>query len=149
MIRTILLDTSPLGVLTNPRTTPKTTAARTWLQGLLTAGHRILIPAICDYELRREFLLRGSLASLLLLDDLIRTHAYLDITSVVIRRAAELWATARRSGTPTTPPAAIDADVILAAQALTLNDPAAVIATGNVAHLNRYVHAVDWTQFHP
>ena len=37
-------------------------------------------------------------------------------------KAAEFWAGARRSGSPTAPEAALDADVILAAQAAMLND---------------------------
>jgi len=58
-----------------------------------------------------------------------------------MRRAAELWAQARNRGTPTAPPEALDADVILAAQA---ERAGAIVATENVGHLARYVTARHW-----
>jgi len=58
--------------------------------------------------------------------------------------AAELWAAARNAGKPTASEKAIDGDVILAAQALTLGVPSFVVATSNVGHLSRYVPAQDW-----
>jgi hypothetical protein len=61
-----------------------------------------------------------------------------------MRRAADLWAAARRAGKPTASHKAIDGDVILAAQALALGASPIVVATGNVAHLARYVTAQDW-----
>ena len=42
---------------------------------------------------------------------------YDPITTPIMRRAAEYWAASRRAGRPTSDPAALDADVILAAQA--------------------------------
>jgi hypothetical protein len=46
------------------------------------------------------------------------------------------------------PSAAPDADVIVAAQALGLNT-AVVVATGNPAHLNRFVPAELWSNITP
>jgi hypothetical protein len=65
-----------------------------------------------------------------------------------MRKAAELWAQARRAGTPTAPDLALDGDVILAAQALLLATQEAeqvVIATTNPGHLNRYTDAQEWS----
>jgi hypothetical protein len=61
-------------------------------------------------------------------------------------QAAEFWAQARQQGQPTTVDAALDGDVILAAQAFLLSqqgDPI-VIATTNVGHLSRFVPAQRW-----
>ena len=65
--------------------------------------------------------------------------------------AASLWAKARQSGLPTADPKKLDVDVILAAQALTLNAPASsvVIATENVGHLSRFVAADLWSNIKP
>ena len=51
---------------------------------------------------------------------------------------------ARQTGIPTAGPAELDCDVILAAQALSLNEPSVVVATSNVGHLARFVTAQDW-----
>jgi hypothetical protein len=61
--------------------------------------------------------------------------------------AAELWAQARRQGQPTAPDLALDADVILAAQARLLaqqQPEPVVIATTNVGHLARFAPARLW-----
>ena len=62
-----------------------------------------------------------------------------------MRRAAEFWAEARRDGRPTAPDPALDGDVILAAQAATLDRDDVIIATTNPKHLSRYVPAALWT----
>lgn len=59
--------------------------------------------------------------------------------------AAELWADARRRGYATAGDQALDADVILAAQAITLGG-STIVATTNVGHLGRYTQALLWDQ---
>ena len=63
-----------------------------------------------------------------------------------MRKAAELWADARRRGRPTSGPRALDADSILAAQALLLAGPgdSVTIATENVGHLGQFADARPW-----
>jgi predicted nucleic acid-binding protein len=61
-----------------------------------------------------------------------------------MRRAAELWADARRAGRPTAPELALDADVILAAQAISLNISNLVVATTNCSHLGQFIRAELW-----
>jgi len=72
---------------------------------------------------------------------------YLPITTEVMRRSADLWAKARNKGVPTADAAALDADVIIAAQTLAFPFPLEeiVVATGNVKHLSRFVSAKLWT----
>jgi hypothetical protein len=54
MSRAIILDTGPLGLLTNPRKTSETRAITRWALDIMMAGHRLIVPAIADYEVRRE-----------------------------------------------------------------------------------------------
>ena len=74
---------------------------------------------------------------------------YLPLTTVATRKAAELWAQARQQGQQTAADAALDADVILAGQALTLAVPNFVVATTNVGHLSRFAPAEAWHNIVP
>jgi hypothetical protein len=85
------------------------------------------------------------------LDHLATVTAFLPITTEAMRLAADLWAQARNNGWATADPKALDGDVIVAAQALTLIPRPAnlLVATENVTHLSRYVPAQDWHQIAP
>ena len=148
MSATVVLDTGPVGFLTNPHPTPIPVAIRQWLSSLLAANRRVILPEISDYELRRELIRGARSRSLTLLDTLALQAEFLPITSAAMRLAAELWAQVRNAGLPTTSSAALDGDVILAAQALTLGTPV-VVATGNPTHLSRFIQAQDWQTIVP
>ncbi len=149
MSKLVLLDAEPLGLLANPVASKKVASCRTWADGLAAAGCTLLVPEITDYEVRRELIRLARLLSIRLLDSLAVRYTYLPVTTAAMRKAAELWAVARQQGWPTAPDPALDADVILAAQALTLGDPTAVIATGNPGHLRRYAPAEPWAAVAP
>jgi predicted nucleic acid-binding protein len=151
MTRLIVLDTGPLGIITNPRQTPEVHACTTWLRDILAAGSRVVLPEIADYELRRELLRAGKRNGLRRLDTAVRTLDYLPISTAAMRRAAELWAQLRRQGLPTADARALDADAILAAQALLTTVPGdtMVVATTNVGHLSRVVPAQRWQDITP
>jgi len=144
----VLLDASPLGRVTNPHAGPTNAQCQAWLAGLLADGAtRGWVPEIADYEVRREVLRGGSPAGLTRLDDAGARLGFIPITRPAMRRAAELWASARRQGQPTAGDAALDADVILAAQAVVLAAREAervVVATENARHLARCTEAADW-----
>ena len=106
-------------------------------------------PEIIDHELRRELLRLGKKASVRRLDALAQATEYLPITTAAMRRAAALWAQARQQGQPTAADNTIDADMILAAQALTLGEPDVVIATTNISHLALFVPAEHWQAISP
>jgi predicted nucleic acid-binding protein len=144
----IILDAGPLGLLTNPNPNPQPQACRTWLASLRAAGHRVIVPEIADYEVRRELLRIQSHSALTNLDAFGVLLEYIPLTTAAMRRAAELWALARATGKPTAPDLALDGDVILAAQALELGVPV-LIATGNPAHLTRFAPADLWSSIVP
>jgi len=144
VIQVVLLDAGPLGLVTNPQRSPQSAACATWLQSLVTAGVRVVIPEIADYEVRRELLRAKKTAGIERLDALADFLEYLPITTVAMRHAAGFWATARQQGQPTAGDKTIDGDMILAAQAVALGAADFVIATTNVDHLSRFVTAKLW-----
>src|SRR5687767_2951547 len=118
MADAIVLDATPLGILCHPRNPPLVMACRQWVDDALAGGRRVVVPEIADYEVRRELIRRQSQVALNHLDQLALRLEYCPLTTTAMRLAAELWARARSVGQPTAPDPAIDADVILAAQAL-------------------------------
>ena len=104
----------------------------------------VLIPEIADYEVRRELLRANKARGLARLDALAGLLEYLPLTTAAMRQAAVFWAQARQQGRPTADDKALDGDVILAAQAMTLGAADVVIATTNVGHLSRFAPAALW-----
>lgn len=142
--RVVLLDAGPLGLVTNPKRSPHSTACANWLQRLLAEGCRVIVPEIADYEVRRELLRAEKLLGLKRLDALVGSLEYLPLSTAAMRQAAVFWARTRRQGKPTADDKALDGDVILAAQAAVLTEDATVIATTNVGHLARFASAALW-----
>jgi predicted nucleic acid-binding protein len=147
--RVILLDTGPLGLVTNPKLSAQSIACAQWLQTHITSGNRAIIPEIADYEVRRELLRANKTKGIARLDDLAKILEYLPITTITMRQAAQLWAQARQQGQPTAGDNTIDGDMILTAQAMTLSASDIVIATTNVGHLSRFVAAELWQNITP
>lgn len=112
----------------------------------LTSGAQVLIPEIADYEVRRELLRANKTRSVARLNGLKSVLGYLPITTRVMLRAAELWAQARNMGKPTASDQALDADMILVAQAALLiaDGDSVIVATTNVSHLSLFVPAARW-----
>jgi predicted nucleic acid-binding protein len=145
----VLLDSGPLGWVTNPNLSPQSLACTRWLSELRIALVPVLVPEIADYEVRRELLRSNKHAGLLRLDALAATAGYLPISTAVMRRAAQLWADARGRGRPTADPHALDGDVILAAQAQLLAEEEGdevIVATTNPRHLDQFVPARRWQE---
>jgi predicted nucleic acid-binding protein len=147
--RIVLLDSGPLGLVTNPKRSPANLACAKWLQDLLTGETRVTIPEITDYEVRRELLRAKKSRGLAKLDGLAKVVEYLPLTTEAMRQAAEFWAQARQQGQPTADDRNIDADMILAAQAKALDENQVVIATTNVGHLGRFAPAELWQDINP
>ena len=149
MNEVVLLDTGPLGLVTNPNWSAQSLACAKWLQDLKSRGTRVLVPEIADYELRRELLRANKVKGLAKLDALENLLEYLPLNTIAMRQAARFWARARQQGQPTAGDNTIDADMILAAQATMLNLPNVVIATTNVGHLARFAPARLWQRIKP
>jgi predicted nucleic acid-binding protein len=147
-----VLDSGPLGLLSNPLANPDAMRCHAWLDRLTDNGHRVVMSEICDFEVRRE-LIRARLAqSIDRLDHLMMQFDALPINRRTMIRAAELWAEARRRGRPTADPAALDADVIIAAQAQLFAEATrepVVVVTMNARHLAQFVDARRWQEIEP
>ncbi len=150
---TIFLDAGPLGLVTNPKKTPDTIAAAQWVYDMEAAGHRFIVPAVADYEVRRELVRANKARGIARLDAFNAAEAgrFLSVTDAALLRGADLWAQARNAGNPTADPRELDADVLIAAQALDTGLPFSefVIATVNVGHLSLFAPADHWTNIRP
>ena len=152
----VVLDTTPLGLLSQKKGVSEADACRAWAADLDQFGCRFFVPEIADYELRRELIRQGSAAAVRRLDafDASVTGEYLTLNTRAIRLAADLWARVRNQGKTTAPPEALDADALIAAQANLLNPTAfglaaVVVATANVGHLSALTNAVLWSDIRP
>ncbi|MEO0377661.1 MAG: nuclease [Cyanobacteria bacterium P01_A01_bin.17] len=137
----IVLDTGPVGLITNPKLSEQGIACNQWLQAHLKAKSRVIVPEIADYEVRRELLRAKKKKGLDRLDGLSQLIEYLPLTTTAMRQAAQLWAQARQKGQPTAGDKTIDGDMILIAQAMTIESSEVIIATTNVSHLSRFIAA--------
>ncbi|MCL1475650.1 nuclease [Argonema antarcticum] len=144
MSQVLVLDTGPIGLITNPKLSERGIACNQWLQFHITSGSRIILPEIADYEVRRELLRANKIKGISRLDNLAKLTEYLPITTAAMRQAANLWAEARQQGRPTAGDKTIDGDMILIAQAMTLATPNVLIATTNVRHLSSFIAADLW-----
>ena len=143
MPKVILLDAGPLGMVTHPR---QNTDIVEWLKKILASGAVVLVPEIADYEVRRELIRAKKFKGIKRLEDLKQAIGYLPINTQVMLLAAEFWARARNEGFPTADNKALDADVILAAQAQSYDSGSfnPSIATTNVGHLSYFATADVW-----
>jgi hypothetical protein len=145
----VLLDSGPLGLACGRPGVQAYDHCRRWFRDLIARGVFVVVPEIADYEVRRELTRVGASESLRRLDELVTTGGlfFAPVTTPEWRQAAFFWADARQKGKPTSHPHALDADVILAARAVTISQPGdqVIVATNNVGHLARYCDARLWT----
>ena len=151
MIEAVILDSTPLGLLAAPVRSAVVIAINKWLAALTSAGVEIILPEIADYEVRRELVRANKTDSVARLDVLKANTRYVPLTTDAMLLASELWARARQSGIPTADAKALDGDVILCAQVLTLGltPDTFVVATANASHISRYLSAAEWSSIQP
>lgn len=146
----VVLDSSVLGLVSNPNVSAEGLACKDWLNGLLRQETTIAIAEIVDYELRRELIRANKLRGLRSLDSFKLRFLYVPITTDMMLLAAEIWARARQRGLPTASGVSLDADAILAAQSLVVAeklDLDLTIATTNVRHPAHLAPAKDWRRW--
>jgi predicted nucleic acid-binding protein len=148
MSQVILLDSAPVGLITNPKASLLAVQCQQWLLSLLQRGYQVILPEIIDYEIRRELLRANKLSGIRKLEQLKSEIIYLPITTEVMLKAAELWASARKKGKPTADNKALDGDVILASQAILVANLGheVIVATTNKKHLSLFVDAREWQE---
>lgn len=151
-LRLVALDTGPLGLVTHPKPSPEAAACLAWVASLVRDGVRVVIPAVGDYELRREYLLRDAIKALQELDAAAFHLEVLPINDDVLHHAAQLWAQSRLAGRPTSDAKALDGDCILVAQVqleaarLELDENEWIIATTDVGDLPHLAPAKRWNE---
>ena len=136
-----MLDSGPLGRLAHADYS-RNREHREWLASLLDRGVAVFLPEIADYEVRRNLIVENLTGSLANLDALPSLITYVSITTADMRQAAALWAQSRKTGRSVGDPRELNADVILAAQAIRLG---ATIATDNIGHLAQFTVARAWS----
>jgi hypothetical protein len=143
--RIIVFDSDPTGLVCHEPGNPDGEALRNWMFKEWSDGATIIVPAIIDYEVRRELIRKEFTDSLKRLDAFYADKKLwlLSIKDSAMQTAARLWAEARRRGEPTAHEQAVDCDVILSAQAMDYCTDADDwwILTENVGHIARYVGA--------
>ena len=145
MSNTVVLDARPLSQICHPR---KWEEISDWFLKVIASGHRIVIPEITDYEVRRLLVKRGATRQLEELDGNVDDFYYAPLSTELMREAAQIWAEAENSGHRFGHPKTLNADAILVAQTQAMGEDVTVI-TKNVRPLAPFVEAVWWTDFAP
>lgn len=141
----LALDSGPLGQLAHPDPN-RYPELSLWFDSHRAAGTMFLIPEISDFEVRRNLILEQRERSLLRLDNLAHRARYIPINTDAMRLAARCWAQSRRTGRSVGDPKELNADVILAAQAILAK---AIVATENIGHLSQFIDARPWSAIKP
>ena len=158
----VFLDTNMLGSVVNPTVkSASVQAIKRWAQEMQDAGHQLAVPAIADYEVRRELHRRHAQKSIAALDTFNNEvpGRYLPVEETALRLAAVLWGRVRNEGKPTADSKALDGDVILAAQVIGAGvrrgsvcgrhrqcDPPGIICEREKVAGNRPMTDTFWTQ---
>jgi predicted nucleic acid-binding protein len=148
MSKVIVLDSAPVGLISNPKGAALSLKCQEWFSNLFDRGYDVVLPEIIDYEIRRELLRANKVSGIKKLNRLKAEIIYLPITTEVMLKAAELWAEVRKKGKPTADTKALDGDVILASQAIlvTKSGYEVTVATNNPKHLSLFVDAREWQE---
>ena len=92
MSRVIFLDTGPLGIITNPKKPIVTLNMLQWAAAHIRARNRIMVPAIADYEIRRELIRLGKQTGIISLNawNSLPSDRYVPLTDSALQLASTL-----------------------------------------------------------
>lgn len=145
----IVLDSDIISALVHSKPSVRRPLAERLKQFQLASPQNVtFLPEIIDYEVRRKLLhllinQQTTPKSIERLDRLQDVMVFVSVDHETFQEAARLWADVRSHGKSTAPPAALDVDVILAAQARQVGG---TVVTTNRKHLDRYVPTIAWTE---
>ena len=154
----IILDTGPLSnaavSFAKPGNIPTLSEeCRHWISDCEQSGSVLLVPGICYYEALRELERRRAASKIQRLQEFLFgvPSRFIPLTTTHLEAAAQMWGLARNAGISTASNNALDADVILCAQTLSLGLSSSdyIVATTNVGHLSRFVPCDDWKNIRP
>jgi hypothetical protein len=91
----IVLDTGPVGMITNPNASATNRECYQWMESLVLQGAQVWVPEIADYEVRRELLRANKVRGLARLDLLKNSIGYLPLTTPIMLKAADRSLTRR------------------------------------------------------
>jgi len=113
----------------------------------------LIVPAVAYYEALREIERRRATAQIARLKafSFLLPDRFVPLTTAHLEEAARMWGAARNAGQGTASDDALDGDVILVAQALSLGLPLSdfIIATTNPAHIARFAPCDHWMNIKP
>lgn len=140
-----LLDSGPLGLLAHDRPAHRG-SIHAWVLNELSLGSTVYLSEVADYEVRREIkrmIQANQLPATRLqrLDSIAQFCKKLPMTTQMWLLASDLWATARTNGVPSAHQASLDADVLLAAQALEVGG---TVVTKNTNHFAPHCSVLSW-----
>lgn len=150
----VFIDSGILGILSAPNKVGEAKNCEEWPYTLLSRGVYVCSSELCDNEIRRSLILesqkKNNLNSIENLNELREIISFLPITSILLEKAACIWASARSQGIPTADNKSLDIDIIISAHYQMLREeyPSRhiVIATTNVKHLSRFTQAQTWEE---
>lgn len=144
----VVLDSEPLGLLTDLGHKKNPLQCKAWVAKLTQDNIPVVIPESTEYELRRALICHDLADSQKELNKLRETLLFLSVTKDVWDKAAGLWSMARKAGQQTAHNQRLDIDVLVAAQAILISEMSGettFVATSNVKHIERYgVKAASW-----
>lgn len=140
-----LLDANIISKILYPKHPSNIECGEWFIRFLNDDKKKIYLPEIAVYEVRRGLCVKklkdSNFKGLEKFDEFSKLLPYLPINTNVFKIAEELWARARVNGYPTATNDSLDADVLIAAQAI---DIKASVITENIKHLKNYVTTHHW-----
>jgi hypothetical protein len=99
--RFLFLDSAPLGLITHPQRSARVAAVTEWLSRCILSGHRVIVPGIIYYELKRELLRAKKTSGIARLDAFVAATPgrYLPLPDKALKAWGRLLGQSKATGT--------------------------------------------------